>query len=140
MALSPDGSRIAYLTGHPVADGRLAMRPLDQANATPVPGTDGAEAPFFSPDGKWIAFFADGKLKKVDAAGGTPISLCEAPSSRGGNWGEDDNIIFAATNRGGLSRVPATGGTPQPVTELDQKEGEWTHRYPHCPAPRPFYS
>ena len=130
MALSPDGSRIVFLTGHPVADGRLAVRRLDQAKATPLPGTDGAEAPFFSPDGKSIAFFADGKLKKVDAAGGTPISLCDAPSARAGSWGDDDNIIFAGTHRGGLSRVPSSGGAPQSVTELDQKKGEWTHRYP----------
>ncbi|HVP48949.1 MAG TPA: protein kinase [Bryobacteraceae bacterium] len=130
MALSPDGSRVVYLTGHPLADGRLAARRLDQPKATPLPGTDGAEAPFFSPDGNSIAFFADGKLKKVDAGGGTPVSLCEAPSARAGSWGDDDNIIFAGTNRSGLSRVPSTGGTPQPVTELDQSKGEWTHRYP----------
>jgi serine/threonine-protein kinase len=130
IALSPDGSRIVYITGHPIADGRLAVRRLDQAQAMLIPGTDGAEAPFFSPDGKSIAFFADGKLKKVEAAGGTPVSLCDAPSSRAGSWGDDDNIFFAATNRGGISRVPAAGGAPQPVTELDPKKGEWTHRYP----------
>jgi serine/threonine-protein kinase len=118
------------ISGHPVPGGRLSVRRLDQSKATILPGSDSAEAPFFSPDGKSIAFFADGKLKKVDAGGGMPVSLCDAPSPLGGSWGDDVNIVFATTNVGGLSRVPSGGGTPQPVTELDPKKGDWTHRYP----------
>ena len=80
MALSPDGSRLVFVTGQRHKS-QLALRRLDQAKAVPLAGTDGAEAPFFSPDGKSIAFFADGKLKKMDAAGGAPVTLCDAPSS-----------------------------------------------------------
>ncbi len=130
MALSPDGSRLVFVMGQQIVKSRLAVRRLEQPKAAPLAGTDGAEAPFFSPDGKSIAFFADGKLKKMDAGGGAPVTLCDAPSQREGSWGEDDNIVFAATNHGGLWRVASSGGTPQVVTELDQKRGEDTHRYP----------
>ena len=130
MALSPDGSQVVFAIGQPLVKSRLAVRRFDQTKAVVLPGTDGAEAPFFSPDGKSIAFFADGKLKKTDASGGAPVALCDAPSPREGSWGEDNNIVFAATNHGGLSRVPSSGGLPQPVTELDKQRGEWTHRYP----------
>ena len=116
--------------GQQITKSQLAVRRLDQSKAMPLAGTDGAEAPFFSPDGKSIAFFADGKLKKIDAAGGAPVTLCDAPSQREGSWGDDDNIVFAATNIGGLWRVPASGGTPQAVTKLDRQRGEDTHRYP----------
>jgi serine/threonine-protein kinase len=128
MALSPDGSRVVFITGQQIVKSKLAIRRLDQSKAMPLAGTEGAEAPFFSPDGKYIAFFAGGKLKKIDSGGGTPITLCDAPSPREGSWGDDDNIVFAATNSGGLSIVPAAGGTPRPVTKLDA--GEDTHRYP----------
>jgi tRNA A-37 threonylcarbamoyl transferase component Bud32 len=130
MALSPDGSRLVFIAGQAIVKSRLAVRRLDQSKSQPLAGTDGAEAPFFAPDGRSIGFFADGKLKKMDLAGGAPVALCDAPSQREGSWGDDDNIVFAATNHGGLSRVPSSGGTPQPVTVLDQKRGEETHRYP----------
>jgi len=130
MALSPDGSRLVFLITKPTAKSQLAVARLDQPKAIPLAGTDGADGPFFSPDGKSIAFFADEKLKKMDIAGGAPVTVCDAPSHRGGSWGDDDNLVFAATNQAGLSRVQASGGTPQPVTELDPKRGEWSHRYP----------
>jgi len=130
MALSPDGSRLVFITGQQITQPRLAVRRLDQPKAVPLAGTGGAESPFFSPDGKWIAFFADGKLKKIDAGGGASVTLCDAPSPREGSWGDDDNIVFAATSLSGLWRVLASGGTPQVVTELDKKRGDWTHRYP----------
>ena len=72
-----------------------------------------------------MAFFADGKLKKIATKGGVPTTLSEAPSTRGGSWGDDGNIIFAPSNRSALLRVSAAGGTTQPVTEL---RGEWTGR------------
>lgn len=130
MAISPDGSRIVFIMGQLIVKPQLAMRRLDQSKAVPLAGTDGAEAPFFSPDGKSIGFFADGKLKKMDADGGAPVTLCDAPSHREGSWGDDGTIVFAATNHDGLSRVASSGGTPQPVTALDQKRSESTHRYP----------
>jgi tRNA A-37 threonylcarbamoyl transferase component Bud32 len=129
MALSPDGSRLVFIV-EKAEQHQLAVLRLDQSKPMPLAGTDGAEAPFFSPDGKSIAFFADGKLKKMDITGGAPVALCDAPSQRGGSWGDDGNLVFAATNETGLWRVSASGGTPQPVTEIDPKRGEWSHRYP----------
>jgi tRNA A-37 threonylcarbamoyl transferase component Bud32 len=130
MALSPDGSRLVFVNRQQAAKSLLAVRRLDQPNAARLAGTDGAEAPFFSADGKTIGFFADGKLKRIDAGGGTPVTLCDAPSPREGSWGDDDNIVFAGDNRGGLWRISASGGTPQPVTQVDPKQGEYSHRYP----------
>ena len=78
-----------------VSQGRLFTRRLDQPNATELAGTQGAYAPFFSPDGQWVAFFTAGKLKKISVEGGSAITLCNARSGRGGSWGEDGNIIAA---------------------------------------------
>jgi hypothetical protein len=128
FALSPDGSRVVFTTGQALRDSHLALRRLDQTTSTQLPGTEGAEAPFFSPDGKSVAFFAAGKLKRIDIAGGPVSTLCDAPTPRGGSWGDDDTIVFAATNRGGLFRVPAGGGTQQPITTL--AAAEYSHRYP----------
>jgi len=123
--LSPDGNRLAY-----VSHNRLFTRRLDQEQAIELPGTEGADAPFFSHDGQWVAFFAGNKLKKVSIAGGATTVLCNAPSGLGGSWGED-NVISAALNVvGGLSRIPASGGAPLPLTELDRARGETTHRWP----------
>jgi Tol biopolymer transport system component len=128
MALSPDGSRLALtLRG---ADGtvRLHTRLLNQSRVTPLAGTDDASFPFFSPDGYWIGFFADGILKKISVEGGAAVTLCDAPGPRGAGWGEDGNIIAALSGTGGLSRVQSGGGTPVPVTKLGF--GEVTHRWP----------
>ena len=124
--ISPDGTRLVY-----VSQGRLFTRRLDQPDATELAGTEGAYAPFFSPDGQWVAFFAPGKLKKISVEGGAAINLCDAPggSARGGSWGEDGNIIASLISLGGaLSRIPSVGGMPTPLTELTQ--GEITHRWP----------
>ena len=119
--LSPDGTRLLY-----VSRSRLFTRRLDQADATELPGTDGARAPFFSPDGQWVAFFAGGKLKKTSVQGGPVIALCNAPLGPGGSWGEDGNIVAAIDFF--LSRVPSAGGTPTRLTEL--APGEIAHRWP----------
>jgi Tol biopolymer transport system component len=122
--LSSDGSRLVY-----VSQRRLFTRRLDQPNATELAGTQGAYAPFFSSDGQWVAFFSPGKLQKISVEGGSAITLCEAGTSEGGSWGEDGNIIAALSNNGGvLSRVPAAGGAPTPLTQLAQ--GEATQRWP----------
>jgi serine/threonine-protein kinase len=121
--LSPDGSRLVY-----VSQDRLFTRRLDQAKTTELAGTEGAYEPFFSPDGQWVAFFAQGKLKKISVEGGATIALGDAPAAYGGSWGEDGNIVAAFNTLGGLSRIPSSGGTPAPVTELAQ--GENTHRWP----------
>jgi serine/threonine protein kinase/Tol biopolymer transport system component len=122
--VSSDGTRLAY-----VSQGRLFTRRLDQPDATELAGTQGAFAPFFSPDGQWIAFFAQAKLKKVSAEGGSAIILCDAPLGVGGSWGDDGNIIAGLnTFSSGLSQLPSVGGPPTPVTDL--QNGELTHRWP----------
>jgi serine/threonine-protein kinase len=107
---------------------RLFARSLDQPQLTQMPGTEGAYAPFFSPDGRWVAFFAQGKLKKIRIDGGGPIPLCEALAVRGGSWSEDGNIIAALDQTGGLSEIPPEGGRPIPITETSH--GEISHRWP----------
>ncbi len=122
--LSPDGSRLVY-----VSQGRLFTRRLDQPNATELSGTQGAYAPFFSPDGQWVAFFATGKLQKISVDGGSAIALCDTATAEGGSWGEDGNIIAVLSGSGGvLSRIPAAGGAPMPLTQLAQ--GDTTQRWP----------
>ncbi|MGA2923924.1 MAG: protein kinase [Candidatus Sulfotelmatobacter sp.] len=124
IVLSPDGTRIAYLSRN-----HLFTRTLDQLSATELTITPGATSPFFSPDGRWIGFVAGGKLRKVSVEGGTEIALCDATSSyTGADWGEEGIIIASLRVSGGLSRVPSNGGAPTPVTELEGEER--THRWP----------
>jgi eukaryotic-like serine/threonine-protein kinase len=129
LAMSPDGTRLVYV-GNRGGSRQLYVRPLDRFEATPIPGTEGAETPFFSPDGQWVGFFADGKLKKVSLSGGVVMTLCSAPENRGASWGPDDTIIFAPSITLGLFRVSAAGGTPRPLTFLDRKKGDLFHRWP----------
>jgi len=124
IVLSPDGTRIAYLSGN-----HLFTRKLDQLTATELPITPGATSPFFSPDGQWIGFVAGGKLRKVSVDGSGEIALCDAAASyTGADWGEDGNIIASLRVSGGLSRVSAAGGTPTLFTQLEGEER--THRWP----------
>ncbi|MCH6554813.1 MAG: PD40 domain-containing protein [Acidobacteria bacterium] len=126
--LSPDGKTLAYVAES--GGGRkLYVRPLDQLETTLLSGTEGARDPFFSPDGRWVAFFTDNALKKVSVSGGAPLTLCETQLNRGGTWGPDDTIVFASHITAGLSRIPATGGTPEEITT--RSEGERSHRWPH---------
>jgi serine/threonine-protein kinase len=127
--ISPDGTRVVYVASR---GGRteLFQRPLNSIDPVPIPGTTNAVGPFFSPDSRWVAFFADGQLKKVNLAGGPPVTLCEAPVGLGGSWGPRDLIAFAAATGSGLSRVSAAGGTPGRLTMLDVAQGEYSHRWP----------
>ena len=112
LALSPDGTRLALtLRG---ADGkvRLHTRLLNQSQVTSLAGTENAYSPFFSPAGDWIAFFAEGKLKKIAVEGGAAVTLCDAPEAYGGSWSDDGNIIATLSNPGALSRVLPTAGRP----------------------------
>ncbi|HXZ20729.1 MAG TPA: protein kinase, partial [Candidatus Acidoferrales bacterium] len=111
--LSPDGTRIVYVVN--AADGKqqLYVRELGQLQAVALGDTNSARDPFFSPDGEWIGFFAGGKLKKVSVHGGAAVTLCDAANSRGGSWSEDGTIVLAASNRDGLSRISAAGGTAE---------------------------
>jgi serine/threonine-protein kinase len=125
--LSPDGTRLVFVSEPPGGTRRLFTRRLDQPKSAPLSGTEGAYAPFFSPDGEWVGFFAGGKLKKTRTDGGEPVSLCNAPAGRGASWGEDGKIIATLDSQAGLSQVPAEGGTPAAVTELGFDES--THRW-----------
>jgi hypothetical protein len=93
-------------------------------------GTQGASYPFWSPDAKFIGFFADGKLKKVDASGGQVQVLCDAPSGRGGTWNRDGVIVFTPDGFGGLFRVSSSGGPPLEMTQPDAARFETSHRWP----------
>jgi serine/threonine-protein kinase len=128
MTLSPDGTRLVFVSQG--ADGirRLFTRRLDESKVITLSGTEGASAPFFSPDGQWVGFFARGKLKKARIDSGESVTLCDAPQGRGGTWGDDGNIIASLNTLTGLSLVPSEAGTPTPLTELDP--GEYSHRWP----------
>ena len=127
LALSPDGTLLAY-AAHRAGVQQLYLRPLAALEAKPIPGTEGALQPFFSPDGQWLGFFADGKLKKVSVSGGEASSLCDAGDPRGASWGGGGTIIFAPTRDSALQQVPDSGGTPQPLTLLGKREN--SHRWP----------
>jgi eukaryotic-like serine/threonine-protein kinase len=130
LAIAPNGSRLAFVTRSSDGKDHLALQLLDSGLSTVIPDTEGAAIPFFSPDSRWVAFFAGGKLKKISVEGGKPTTLCGASNPRGASWGEDGNIVFAAENRVPLSRVSSSGGDPKPATELDVKNGEISNRYP----------
>jgi Tol biopolymer transport system component len=128
--LSPDGMRVALVASGSDQKRRIYIRSLDQLQATTLPGTENARDAFFSPDGQWIGFFADGELKKISVQGGAAVTLCDAPNGRGGSWGEDGTIVFASDVQVALSKVSSAGGTPQPLTTLDKQAGELTQRWP----------
>jgi Tol biopolymer transport system component len=129
VVLTSDGARLAFTTAGPDGKTHLFTRRLDQPAATELANTEGAYAPFFSPDGQWIGFFAPGKLKKVPVNGGAVTALCDVPIGRGASWGDDGNIVLAPDVQTRLLRVPASGGgVPAPVTEFHG--GEISHRWP----------
>jgi serine/threonine-protein kinase len=126
--LSPDGTRLVFVAQGSNGKSRLLTRRVDQSQPVELSGSEGAYAPFFSPDGHWVAFFAGGKLKKTQVDGGEPVTLCAAPAGRGGSWGEDGNIIAALDSQAGLSLVPYEGGKIVSLTTL--APGENSHRWP----------
>ncbi len=128
--LSPDGTRLAIAARGADQKARIYVRALDQLQASALTGTENARDPFFSPDGQWIAFFADSKLKKISVQGGAAVTLCDAPDDRGGSWGEDGTVVLTPTPRVALSKVSSAGGIPEVLTTLDKQAGEVTHRWP----------
>ena len=107
---------------------QLYLRAMDSLEARPIPGTEGAVNPFFSPDGQWLGFFAGGKLKKVSVSGGAALTLGDAALPRGASWGSQGMIAFAPTAVSALQQVSDAGGAPQPLTRLEK--GEASHRWP----------
>jgi len=136
MAISPDGMRLVFSAGNG-GQSQLYVRGLDQRTATPIPGTENASDPFFSPDGQWVGFETNvsdthSVLKKVPlGSGAAPTTVCDLTGPvYGASWGPDNMIVFNAGNAAGLSRVSAAGGTPEVLTIPDRGRREKTHRWP----------
>ena len=130
-ALSPDGTKIVFSARDADGTVQLYMRSLDASQAHVMSGTEGAQYPFWSPDSRWVGFFTqrDETLKKVDAAGGPPITVCPAEDGKGGSWGSDGVIIFAPSAGEPLHRVSASGGVSEAITEIDRSRHN-SHRHP----------
>ncbi len=129
VALSPDGSRLVFEAHQGSEPEQLYMRQMDRPEVKPIPGTAGAANPCFSPDGKWVLFYADNKLKKVSLDGGEPQVVCDA-NWGGASWGPGDTIVFTRDYNTGLWRVPAAGGAPVELTSPDLPKGELGHLWP----------
>jgi Tol biopolymer transport system component len=134
--LSPDGQQVAFLaakkgTSFTPSGGSLYLLRLATGEAAPVAGAQGALFPFWSPDGKYLGFFSEGKLKKVPVAGGTVQVLCDAPEGRGGSWNEQGTIIFAPRIAGSLQSVSDGGGTPVEITKAESSGQGYTDRDPY---------
>jgi len=134
-AISPDGRRLAFAALGPSRQTVLWVRSLDSLTSVPIPGTEGALDPFWSPDSRFVGFFAEGKMKKVSAELGPsppPVqTLVDAPDPRGGAWSHSGFIVFARNIEDGLYRVPVSGGEVTRVTTLDRNRHENSHRWPH---------
>jgi eukaryotic-like serine/threonine-protein kinase len=126
--VSPDGRDVVFLASVGNVT-QLWLRSLDSFTTKPIPGTEGADEPFWSPDSRSIGFFADGKLKRVRVSGGPPFAICKVDEPRGGSWNKEDVIIFGEYP-GEIFRVSASGGTPQRVSEFDVARRDTTHRWP----------
>ena len=129
LVFSPDGSSLVATV---TQEGRrwLVRRRLGETSLERIEGTEGARAPFFSPDGKWLGFIAGDMLKKVAAEGGRPFALAEQHGAGGAAWGEDDRILFAPMYTEGLFRIAAEGGEAERVTTPDRARGELGHWWP----------
>jgi serine/threonine-protein kinase len=129
LLLSPDGT---HLISTQLVSGKTQLfdRLLAASAARPIDGTSGATDPFFSPDGQWLAFFADGALKKVPLSGGVAETICQAENPRGGVWTDNGSIIFTPGTDSALYRVSAKGGEPVAVSTIDVAERERSHRWP----------
>ena len=130
IVLSPDGKSFVYV-GQGESGRQLLVRRMDQLSAYPIPGTEGAYSPFFSPDSKWVGYFAETKLKKVSLFGGPPLTISDVSGLNpyGGTWGQNGMIIIGAY-KSGLFQVSSSGGVPQSITTPDKEQGVTSHRWP----------
>jgi eukaryotic-like serine/threonine-protein kinase len=131
LTLSPDGAHLAFVALTADSIRQLWIRDLSAVSPRALPGTTGADQPFWSPDSRFVAFFAEGKLRKIDITGGLPQTICDAPPARSGSWNDDGVIVFTPGAGAGLYTVPATGGVPTPLTTLDRSRAESDHLWPH---------
>jgi len=129
--ISPDGRSLAMRVVD--SSGRLSLwlRPLNSLESHPLNGTQDLSFYFWSPDSRFLGFFANGKLKKIDIAGGAPQTLCDAADARGGTWGRDGTIVFAPSSTDVLYRVASSGGTATAVTRFDESLRHTSHRFPY---------
>jgi Tol biopolymer transport system component len=130
-AISRDGQTIAYAAGRTAATSQLYLRTLNDFAPRPVPGSSGAQYPFFSPDDRSIAFFAGGKLQRAPVTGGAATVIASAAAAWGGAWNDDDRIVYVPSFTAGLWRVSASGGTPEQLTKPDGAEAGYAHVFPH---------
>ena len=129
LELSRDGAFLAYSIGRPGAR-TLFVRRLATPDVEPLAVIEGGEGPFFSPDSQWLGFFADGKMKKLSLRGGAPVTLADAPSQRGADWGDHGSIVFAPIARAGLFLVSENGGVPEALSTPDEQRLETSHVSP----------
>jgi hypothetical protein len=128
-AISPDGARVAFVLSEEGTQS-IWIRALASLGATRLPGTDGAYSPFWSADSHWLAFFANGKLRKVEISGGSPQDICSVQDARGGSWGTDGTILLTPKGRTSeIYRVSESGGEPVQITKL--QKGINSHRWPY---------
>jgi eukaryotic-like serine/threonine-protein kinase len=129
IAISPDGTHVVYAAGRSSFTQLLYLRPVDGLEAQPIAGTEGAQTPFFSPDGRWLGFYADGRVKKISLTGGPPVSLADAVNAAGifdASWSTEGTIAFTAP--GVIHQVSDTGSNVRPLTRLEK--GETGHSRP----------
>jgi serine/threonine protein kinase len=130
-AISPDGKKVAYVGQDASGNAMLFVRSMDSFESSPLAGTEGASFPFWSPDSRSIGFFANSKLKKVEASGGASQILADASADpRGGAWSSDGTILFAPTTTGGLFKVSSSGGPAVEFTKPDGSQQQSSHRWP----------
>ena len=128
--ISPDGKLLVFGARNDAGETSLWIRPMDSLKALPLPGTEEATYPFWSPDSRFVGFFAHGKLKKIRVPAGPAQTICDAEEGRGGAWSPGGVILFAPAVFGGLSRIQEEGGTPTPVTHPDPSRSGLTDRWP----------
>ena len=140
LALSSQGTRLAYVSAQDTGNSAkrtIHVHSLEQAETDALPETGLVTQPFFSPDGKWLGYWlgdyggSDSRLKKFPLDGGLPTTICGCVRPFGASWGSDDSIVFSCASEDSVWQVPASGGEPEQLTELDREAGEISHRLPH---------